>query len=304
VSSSIGLPKRTSEDDGRKGGASRLFGAACLPAKSHFRSEAHRMPTLLERLMSRAIVDPREETAFFQALMKATVYAHIPVSDHIEANSDRVRFIQFHRPDNGQLVLPFFTDEEKARFAAQSAAQVIAMNGRLLLELTRGATLMMDPNDCRCVLYPEEVEGLLRKGRIATIQKFTVQEGAEPQVGPAQDSPAWLIDGLIPELAKLSFVQAAYLAGVYRNNAGAPEQTGLVIALEGEEAQAERAVHAVAAVAQPLCEAHNSVSLDLTHFDATIEVPSWISGLALQPFYDRSWGARLHQQYGRTSPAA
>lgn len=260
------------------------------------------MPTLLERLMSRAIADRREEPAFFQALMKATVYAHIPLTDHVDANTDRVRFIQFYRPDDGQLVLPFFTDEGKARFAAQSAAQVIAMGGRLFLELTRGATLMLDPNDCSCVLYPEEVEALLRTGRIATIQKFTVQEETAPRVGPSLDNPAWLIDELIPVLAKLPFVRAAYLAGVY-SKADAPEQIGLVIALDGEKVHAERAVHAVATIAQPLCEANDSLPLDLTHFDAKVEVPSWITGLELHPFYDRSWGARLHQRPGsNTAP--
>lgn len=255
------------------------------------------MPTLLERLMSRAIADQREEPAFFRALMKATVYAHIPLTDRVDASADRVRFIQFPRPENGQLVLPFFTDKKKARFAAQSAAQVIAMNGRLFLELTRGATLMLDPNDYSCTLYPEEVEALLRTGRIATIQKFTVQEKTAPCVGPPQDSPSWLINELIPALAKLPFVQTAYLAGLY-SNADAPKQTGLIIALDGEKAHAERTIHAIAAIVQPLCEAYNSLPLDLTHFDAEVKIPSWITELALQPFYDRSWGARLYQAPG------
>lgn len=259
------------------------------------------MPTFLERLMSRAIADWREEPVFFQALMKATVYAHIPLTDHVNADTDRVRFIQFRRPNDGQLVLPFFTDKEKAQFAAQSEAQVIALDGRLFLELTRGATLMLDPNDCSCTLYPEEVEALLRTGRIATIQKFIVQKESAPRVGPSQNTPAWLIDKLIPVLAKLPFVQTAYLAGLY-NNAYAPEQTGLVIALEGDKAYTERAIHAVATVVQPLCEAHNSLPLDLTHFDAKVSIPSWVTELALQPFYDRSWGERLHQQPEHNAP--
>jgi hypothetical protein len=244
--------------------------------------------------MSRAIADQREEFAFFQALLKATIYAHIPLTDRFDADAERIRFVQFHRPDTGQLVLPFFTDEKKARVAAQSAVQVVAMNGRLFLELARRATLMMDPNDCRCVLYPEEIEQLLRTGHIATIHKFTIQERTKSRVGPPQESPAWLIDALISALAKLSFVQRAYLAGVYAN-ADTTEQTGLIIALDGEKAYAERTAHAVATVAQPLCEAHNSLPLDLTHFDAKVGVPSWITDLALEPFYERDWGARLYQ---------
>jgi hypothetical protein len=59
--------------------------------------------------------------------------------------------------------------------------------------------------------------------------------------------------------------------------------------------------HAVATVVQPLCEAHDSLAVDLTHFDANIDVPSWITDLSLQPFYDRSWGARLHQNFGSST---
>jgi hypothetical protein len=252
------------------------------------------MSTLLEQLMARAMADPREETVFFHALMNATVYAHIPLTDRFDATADRVRFVQFCRPDNGQVVLPFFTDEAKARFAAQSAAQVVAIKGRPFMKLTKGATLMLDPNDFGCTLYPEEVEALLRTGRVANIQTFTVQEETTPRIGPTQNHPAWLIDGLIPMLAKLPFVQAAYLAGIY-NKADTPEQTGLIVALEGDAAHAERAAHAVATVVQPLGEAHGGPPIDLTHFDRRAGIPRWITELALQPFYNRSWGARLHQ---------
>ena len=80
----------------------------------------------------------RAEDAFFKALLKSTVYAHVPLAP---SPPGRMRFVQFVRPDNGQTVLPFFSDREQAEFAAGNVRAIIAMAGRELLELTRGATL-------------------------------------------------------------------------------------------------------------------------------------------------------------------
>lgn len=261
------------------------------------------MTTLLERLMARAIADQREESSFFQTLLNATIYAHIPLTDRVNSHSDRIRFVQFHRPDNGQLTLPFFTDLKKARFAAQSNVRIIALKGRAFLELTRGATLMLDPNDNGCTLYPEEVEALLLTGQVAVIQPFTVEEESMPLVGPPQDSSSWLIDALIPPLAKLPFVQVAYLGGVF-SRTEVPEQTGLLIVVGGEQAHAERAVHAVLTAIQPLAAKHEEMPIDITHFDPTENVPAWITHIALQPFYEREWGARFHLDDGRHKPSS
>lgn len=152
--------------------------------------------------------------------------------------------------------------------------------------LTRGATLMINPNDNRCTLYPEEVDALLRTGQIATIRPFTVEEKNAPLVGPPEDPPAWLIDALIPSLAKLPFVQVAYLGGVY-SKTEVPEQTDLLIVLGGEQAHTERAVHAVLTAIQPLAATHDELPIDVTYFDSTENIPAWITRIALQPFYER-----------------
>jgi hypothetical protein len=158
---------------------------------------------------------------------------------------------------------------------------------------------MMDPNDTSCLLYPEEVEALLQTGRIASIQKFVVQEKAEPLVGPLEDIPEWLASGLMAALAKLPFVQTAYLAGVYRN-VEPLEHIGYLIAVGGDPRHAERTSHAVATALQVMCETSSKLPIDLTHFDINEEAPSWVTNLALQPIYDRDWADRLHHTAGST----
>lgn len=75
----------------------------------------------------------------------------------------RIRFVQFNHPDNGQPVLPFFSDADKAKRALGTSrdVSVIAMEACRLFELTRGATLMLDPNDHWATLYSEEIAALL-----------------------------------------------------------------------------------------------------------------------------------------------
>src|SRR3546814_4427788 len=81
--------------------------------------------------------------------------------------------MQFPLPDSGHMVLPFFSEETQARAAAGTTAKVVALTGRDLLELTRGATLMLNPNGTNCPLYPEEIAALLDRGEVARSDEHT-----------------------------------------------------------------------------------------------------------------------------------
>lgn len=96
----------------------------------------------LETWLERSRANPAEEPAFFRRLLESTVYAHAPASD----DSGRLRLVQFRHPD-GFDAIPFFTSMAKAQFAASSAVRILELVGRELLSGTRGATLMLNPND-------------------------------------------------------------------------------------------------------------------------------------------------------------
>lgn len=106
----------------------------------------------LARLMLEALADKAAEPAFFRGLLDATVYAHVPRHDR----SGRLRLIQFTTPE-GLTVLPFFSDEVQAKAAARSAATVVVLMGRQLLELTRGATLMLNPKRSTAYCTPKRL---------------------------------------------------------------------------------------------------------------------------------------------------
>jgi hypothetical protein len=67
-------------------------------------------------------------------------------------------------------------------------------------------------------------------------------------------------------LAKLPFVQTAYLAGIY-SNTESPEHIGYLIAVGGDPRHAERTSHAVATALQVVCETSSDLPIDLAHFD-------------------------------------
>lgn len=168
--------------------------------------------------VARAPASPAEtiaaEDAVFRALLDLTVYAHVPAET---SPPDRIRFVQFVRPDNGQMVLPFFSDRDQAEEAAAvRKVGIVAMTGRRLLELTQGATLMLNPNRDRVALYPPEVNALL-DGR--SLGHFTHEtREREEQVGFCP--PSVPTDALVVTLralfAREPAVRAAYLVEMHR----------------------------------------------------------------------------------------
>ena len=166
----------------------------------------------------------RAEDAFFRALLKSTIYAHVPLAP---SPPGRMRFVQFVRPDNGQTVLPFFSDREQAEFAAGNVRAIIAMAGRELLELTRGATLMLNPNVDQIALYPAEVDAILAGQSIGTFSKEVMTESEQVGACPPSCPPDALTLALREHFATEPLVRAAYLVELHRG----PEFAGISLFL-------------------------------------------------------------------------
>ncbi len=234
--------------------------------------------TPLEKLKRRSIEDFREEPQFFQALLDATVFVHAPVSD----DHSRLRLLQFVRPD-GLTVLPFFSRQEEAERAAQHAARVITLTGRQLFELTRGAILMLDPNETSCTLYPEEIAALLDDGTVARIEFTNLAEGEQLELQPGV-VPTAILDIVREELRRLPAAETAYLARIRKAHADLPFSVLIVVMVAARESE-----HVVRALATRLqtCGAELDEAIDLATFDPAEGTPSWLSQASLDPFYAR-----------------
>lgn len=175
----------------------------------------------LAQLLAAARATPPGESpeqaqeAVFRALLDATVYAHVPLEPPPKGV---MRFIQFVRPDNGQTVLPFFSDREQSDAAASKKILSVAMSGRSLFELTRGATLMLNPNLDAVALYPPEVVALLEGRALGFFRKDEVAEDTKVLTGRPSISTAELNGMLRSLFEREATVRAAFLAEVHRQD--------------------------------------------------------------------------------------
>ena len=230
----------------------------------------------LEAWLERSRTNPAEEPAFFRRLLDALVYVHVPVSD----DSGKTRLVQFRHPD-GFDAIPFFTGWEKARFASSSAVKIVQVRGRDLFAGTKGATLMMNPNDGGAVLYPEEIASLLDTGFVARIEKTP---HAQVHVRPAQSAPAWLGQLISECLQDASFVTAAYLLDAFTSPT--EDQPGLLIWLVADLAFAERAARLVSTAIQSR-GAQLDIVVDLAVHDASQPLPEHLADPKIRPIFSR-----------------
>ena len=231
----------------------------------------------LERLLERARTHGEEELAFFRCLLDAWVYAHVPLSD----DHPRMRLVQFRHPD-GFLAVPFFTSEAKARAAELGVVRTVKLTGRELLAGTPGATFMLNPNDGGCMLYPEEIDALLRTGSVARVEQVQLQDDYSILASDQSDPPIWLMVSLMGLYEKLALVQTAYLLRVAPQHA--PTEESLLVVLAVAPEHAERAVRATITEIQPLCAA-NDLGLDITVFDPTKGLPAYLRQRGLERIY-------------------
>ena len=240
----------------------------------------------LDRLMEAAAKDASREPELFRVLLDAVLYAHLPVDDGTERMGDgarRVRLVMFKSPDDGTLVIPVFTDEDKAEFASGGVAKVIAVTGRELFEATRGATLMLNPNDVKCTLYPEEISALLANSTLAPVTKGRFEED---QAHPFKLTkvPVPLIKALKRSLPAVPSIESAYIAGLRWRDLGRPES--VLIALGSSPGHEDREARATAIAMQRVIDRLH-LPVDIIHFDTNDVPPRWITHLGLKPTYRR-----------------
>ena len=231
----------------------------------------------LEASFERARDSAAEERAFFERLMDAIVYVHAPVSD----DARTPRLVQFRHPD-GFDAIPFFTSLGKAQVASSAAVKILGVSGRELLSGTRGATLMLNPNDGGVVLYPEEIATWLDRGFLARVERLAP---AEFVVGPAIGAPAWLAPAISRSLEHATFVSSAYLLETHAS-AGTEQPPGLLIWLVVDLAFAERAARLVTTAIQPLC-AEVDVIIDVAVHDVSQPLPAGLEDPQILPVFTR-----------------
>lgn len=248
----------------------------------------------IERLLRIAPDEPGLQPMLFRALLDATLYALIPPSDQGPADG-RVRFLQWARPD-GVTVIPCFASELKARLSAQANARVAAIDGRQLMEVTRGAILHLDPNDFSCELSPADINLMLAHGSVIVPEQEVVAESRPMGFTAPESPPAAMLKSLSVLYDKLGVVQQGFLVEVRAPET--PEEVRmLLIALKLDPCNdPQLAANDSTTVIQQTY--HGPLAIDLIVVDDTSEMFRSIQS-AFSPFYSRQTFTRPTKLTGK-----
>lgn len=232
----------------------------------------------LEYLFERAHSSHFNEAKFYAQLMKAMVYVHVPVSD----DSKNVRLIQFRHP-SGFDAIPLFTSAHRCALAGFKAVKALRLPCIDLFNATRGATLMINPNDGGPVLYPEEVTALLENGTLETFEKIE-QDGGSWDVRLAESPPRRIVDALCTGAASTSFIKHVYLLEKRETDS---DEAMLLVYLGAEPAHLERAARHMIQVLQNLSPRPDTV-MDVAVYDVAQAWPEFLDQIGAVPVFGQS----------------
>lgn len=174
-------------------------------------------PNALEQALIRAATEPAERPAFYRLLMESEVF----VLGHVQGDAgsgrrtvnagEQVQLVNWQKQD-GTRVLPFFASLPALQRAITEQQPYLAMPARSLFELTRGATLVLNPASGHAKEFvPHEVEALLATGLNQVPQTRVVEKETRVLLGQPAEYPAEMVSALTTLLARHPAVKAAYL---------------------------------------------------------------------------------------------
>lgn len=229
----------------------------------------------LERLFEQAHSSHLNEAAFYAHLLHARVFVHVPVSN----DAPSARLIQFRHPD-GFDAIPVFTSAQRCARAASPAVKSIQLSCIELLNATRGATLMINPNDGGPVLYPEEIATLLEKGVLESFEKLE-PAGGTWDVRPAINPSKHLVEAVRTGAASVSFIRQIYL--LEKRETGS-EELILLVYIGTESSHIERAARHMVQVLQNLHPRVDAV-IDVAVYDAVCARPNFLDQVGAAPVF-------------------
>ncbi|MBZ8143382.1 endopeptidase IV, partial [Rubrivivax gelatinosus] len=190
----------------------------------------------LERALREAATDPARRPAFFELLLQSTVFvvgrSEGPAGEALLAPGEGVALQEWRKGD-GTSVIPFFTTLKGLQRATPRDVPYLAMAARGLFELTRGATLTLDPMSVYGKEFaPDEVAALLRMGADAPMDERVLDREVRVTIGQPAQLPTEMLEALRRHFSGNAQVRAAYLA-LMRNPADG-EDPRFVVGIAGD----------------------------------------------------------------------
>lgn len=244
----------------------------------------------LEEVLKLAATDAAHRPEFFSLLMSASVWIPGHYEDQQISDSTPVRLNHWQTAE-GSRVVPFFTSQQALTEASQQEQQsYVVMPVRTLFELTRGETLLLNPDlPFGKTFLPAEVALLLEEQGSALTQHTVLEGNSTLLVSDIVDPPAQMVASLTGLFSKYKTVRRAWLAGIKET---AEQPSNLLIGIEAE------------GDIESLIQAAGSVAMDTMTDDQPVDICqvtenqpgiSHFLTAHITPFYERRWGSFLRE---------
>jgi hypothetical protein len=239
----------------------------------------------LDRLLERVTLEPAYGPGFYKALFESDVYVLLPAGDTPRPGG-RIRFVMWTGQD-GQQVIPFFSNRAAIRRVLNTDTQALRVNGRDFLEACRGAFVVLNPNERYFLrLTPPELALLLDTGSPNVAEYYTATQNMQVEIA-MPDAPAELLTSLSLLFSQEPAVERAFLATL-RPGEDAPA-VWLVAAFIDTHDAAQWVSQQMAAV---LADRPPSHSVDLLRLARGSDMAAAIES-TLAPFYERKFGTKV-----------
>ena len=236
-------------------------------------------------MLERVTLEPAYGPVFYRTLFESDVYALIPAGD-LPTPEGRIRFVMWTGED-GQQVIPFFSNRAAVRRALKSDLQALRVNGRVFLEACRGGFVVLNPNERYfCRLTPAELALLLDTGSPNLPENYVTTRDMQVELA-MPEVPAELLTSLSLLFAQEPAVERAFLVTLRPDEHAPP--VWLVAAFIATDDAAQWVAQQMAAV---LADRPPSNSVDLARLRPGSDLATSIE-TTLAPIYERAFGGKI-----------
>jgi len=260
----------------------------------------HDSQNSLEVALARAADEPASRPEFYKILLDSEIY----VIGHTDAPGDgrstlpagaKLSIVSWENKD-GIPITPFFTSLEALQRSLQEETRFVSMPARSFFEITRGATLVLNPaSSYGKEFLPNEIEALLATGVNHVATERVVETATQVLLGQPAEYPSEMVSSLAALLARHPNITAAYLCLMH--DPGSMPSPALVVGFEGN-GDVKAVIREAGSVAADTAPRGEPVDF--------VEIKRGAGGISdyfvtsVQPFYERAWGAKLRSMF---SPA-
>lgn len=252
----------------------------------------------LELALRLAADEPAHRPDFYKALLDSTIFilGHSDGSNFGERTleaGEKVSIQNWVRAD-GSPVIPFFSSLNALQRVIEEEVTYMALPARSLFEMTRGATLVLNPKLAYGKEFlPNEIYALLSEGVNRIPEQRVTKKATQVLLGQPANYPEKMVDSLVSLFSKRGNVKAAYLTLMH--DPSQDEKPHLVVGIEAE-GDVEAVIREAGVVAGDTSP--NNEPVDLYRVARDDKGLSEYFLREVQPFYERRWGSKLKSFLG------